>query len=322
LKLETKKEMITPSKQNLHNKTYQEQAQNYKNYLQTLGYSKATYGARYLYLKLFFSWLEDLQINKLEQITPKNIIDYQEKLHQQKNKRTGENLSKENIYNQLRNIQSYFGYALEIELLKINPASSFKFYTPKEQNQRIIFTQNQIQELYKNTQNEQEKAILNIAYGCGLRVGEMVKLNKKDLKLHQNRVIVESGKNNKRRLVPMSKQIVKEIKEYLKNQENQYHTANKEHFFSNIEGNRMQKWSFNLILKKLIDKTNFGKRFTRQELNKIGMHTLRHSIATHLLENGMKLEQVQTFLGHSNIETTQVYTHISTKQLKILENDT
>ena len=313
--------MITPSKQNLHNKTYQEQAQNYKNYLQTLGYSKATYQARYLYLKLFFSWLEDLQINQIEQVTPKNIIDYQEKLHQQKNTRTKENLSKENIYNQLRNIQSYFGYALEIELLKINPASSFKFYTPKEQNQRIIFTQNQIKELYKNTQNEQEKTILNIAYGCGLRVGEMVKLNKKDLKLHQNRVIVESGKNNKRRLVPMSKQIVKEIKEYLKNQENQYHTANKEHFFSNIEGNRMQKWSFNLILKKLIDKTNFGKRFTRQELNKIGMHTLRHSIATHLLENGMKLEQVQTFLGHSNIETTQVYTHISTKQLKILEND-
>ena len=314
--------MITPSKQNLHNKTYQEQAQNYKNYIQTLGYSKATYGARYLYLKLFFRYLENIEINQLDQVTPKNIIEYQEKLHQQKNKRTQENLSKENIYNQLRNIQSYFGYALEIELLKINPASSFKFYTPREQAQRIIFTQNQIQELYKNTQNEQEKAILNIAYGCGLRVGEMVKLNKKDLKLHQNRLIVESGKNNKRRLVPMSKQIVKEVKDYLKNQENQHYTANKEHFFSNIEGNRMQKWSFNLILKKLIDKTNFGKRFTRQELNKIGMHTLRHSIATHLLENGMKLEQVQTFLGHSNVETTEVYTHISTKQLKILEDDT
>ena len=307
---------------NLHNKTYQEQAQNYKNYLQTLGYSKATYQARYLYLKLFFRYLEDIEINQLEQVTPKNIIDYQEKLHQQKNTRTKENLSKENIYSRLRNIQSYFGYALEMGILKINPASSFKFYTPKEQSQRIIFTQNQIQELYKNTENEQEKAILNIAYGCGLRVGEMVKLNKKDVKLHQNRLIVESGKNNKRRLVPISKTIKKEIQDYLKNQENQHYTANKEHFFSNIEGNRMQKWSFNLILKKLINKTNFGKRFTRQELNKIGMHTLRHSIATHLLENGMKLEQVQTFLGHSNVETTEVYTHISTKQLKILEDDT
>lgn len=303
----------------LHNKTYQEQAHNYKNYLQTLGYSKATYQARYLYLKLFFRYLEDLQINQLEKVTPKNIIEYQGKLHQQKNTRTKENLSKENIYSRLRNIQSYFGYALEIELLKINPASSFKFYSPREQNQRIIFTQNQIQELYKVAQTPQEQMILNIAYGCGLRVGEMVKLGKKDVKLHQNRLIVESGKNNKRRLVPITNQIVKEIKEYLKNQENQHYTANKEHFFSNIEGNRMQKWSFNLLLKKLIDKTNFGKRFTRQELNKIGMHTLRHSIATHLLENGMKLEQVQTFLGHSNVETTQVYTHINQQQINNLE---
>ncbi len=314
--------MKTETLNHLHNKTYQEQATNYKKQLDNLGYSKHTSQARYLYLKLFFSWLEYLQINQLEQVTPKNIIEYQEKLQQQKNKRTGENLSKENIYNQLRNIQSYFGYALEIELLKINPASSFKFYTPKEQSQRIIFTQNQIKELYKVAQTQQEQMILNIAYGCGLRVGEMVKLGKKDVKLHQNRLIVESGKNNKRRLVPITNQIVKEIKDYLKNQENQHYTANKEHFFSNIEGNRMQKWSFNLLLKKLIDKTNFGKRFTRQELNKIGMHTLRHSIATHLLENGMKLEQVQTFLGHSNVETTQVYTHINQQQLKILEDDT
>jgi integrase/recombinase XerD len=295
----------------LYNKNYQEEAENYQNYLQTLGYTKATYQARYLYLKLFFTYLEDLQINQLEQITPKNIIEYQEKLHQQKNKRTQENLSKENIYNQLRNIQSYFGYALEIGQLKTNPASSFKFYALKEPAQRIIFTQNQIQELYKVVENEQEKMILHIAYGCGLRVGEMVKLNKKDIDLQENRLIVENGKNNKRRIVPIANQIVSELKEYLESSE----LANKP-VFLNIEENRMQATSFNLILKKLIDKTNFGKEFKPAELNKIGMHTLRHSIATHLLKNGMKLEQVQTFLGHSNVETTEIYTHVSANQLK------
>lgn len=301
----------------LHNKIYQEEALNYQNHLQTLGYNKATYQARYLYLKQFFSWLDSLQINELEVITPKNIIEYQEKLHQQKNTRTKENLSKENIYSQLRNIQNYFGYALEIGKLQTNPASSFKFYTPKEQTQRIIFTQNQIQELYKECENLQEKAILNIAYGCGLRVGEMVKLNKKDIKLQENRLIVEDGKNSKRRLVPITNQIVIELKDYLENQK----ISNNKSVFLNIENRRMQSGSFNLILKKLIDKTSFGKRFKPTELNKIGMHTLRHSIATHLLENGMKLEQVQTFLGHNNIETTEVYTHINQEQLKILEDD-
>jgi integrase/recombinase XerD len=293
----------------LYNKNYQEEAENYQKYLQTLGYTKATYQARYLYLKQFFSWLESLQINQLEQVTPKNIADYQAIIKTQKNVRTKENLSKETVYNRLRNIQTFFGYALELGKIKTNPASSFKFYSPREQSERIIFTQNQIQELYKNCENEQEKMILNIAYGCGLRVGEMVKLNKKDIDLQEKRLIVESGKNNKRRIVPITNQIVSELKLFLK--------ENKETkpIFLNIEGNRMQKWSFNLILKKLIDKTNFGKRFKQAELNKIGMHTLRHSIATHLLENGMKLEQVQTFLGHSNLETTQIYTHINQHQI-------
>lgn len=297
-------------------KIYQEEAENYQKHLLILGYNPRTCLARYLYLKQFFSWLESLQINQLEQITPKNIIDYKEKLHHQKNTRTNENLVKETIYSRLRNVQNYFGYTLEIGKLKTNPASSFKFYTQKEQTIRIIFTQKQIQELYKATENEQEKAILNIGYGCGLRVGEMVKLNKRDIKLQENRLIVECGKNNKRRVVPIANQIVSELKEYIKSSE----TSNKP-LFLNIENRRMQMGSFNLILKKLIDRTSFGKRFKQSELNKIGMHTLRHSIATHLLENGMKLEQVQTFLGHNNIETTQIYTQINQEQLKILNDD-
>ncbi len=307
------------SQHQIYNKTYQEEAEKYQKYLQTIGYTKATYQARYLYLKQFFSWLESLQINELEQVTPKNIADYQSFIKTQKNIRTKENLSKETVYNRLRNIQSFFGYALEFGKLKTNPASSFKFYSPKEQAERIIFTQNQIKELYKNCENEQEKMILNIGYGCGLRVGEMVKLNKKDIDLQENRLIVESGKNSKRRIVPITNQIVIELKEYISHPTPE---GAKKAMFLNIEGNRMQSGSFNLILKKLIDKTNFGKRFKQTELNKIGMHTLRHSIATHLLENGMKLEQVQTFLGHSNLETTEVYTHISTEQLKILNDDT
>lgn len=302
----------------LHNKNYQEQAENYRNYLQTLGYTKATYKARYLYLKQFFKYLESLQINQLETITPKNIADYQSHITTQKNTRTKENLSKETIYNRLRNIQSYFGYALALGKLKTNPASGFKFYTPKEQAERIIFTQNQIKELYKACENEQGKMILNIAYGCGLRVGEMVKLNKVAIDLQENRLVVESGKNNKRRIVPINTRIAEELKAYLGNQE----MANNKPVFLNVEGRRMQPWSFNLILKKLIEKTNFGKRFKQGQLNKIGMHTLRHSIATHLLENGMKLEQVQTFLGHNNVETTEVYTHINQEQLKILNDDT
>jgi integrase/recombinase XerD len=304
-------------KQSVHqvyNKIYQEEATNYKKHLLILGYKEHTCQTRYLYLKQFFSWLESLKINQLEAITPKNIADYQDYIKNCKSLITNQKLGNETINERLRLVQTYFGYVLDLGKIKTNPASSFKFYSPKDPAQRIIFTQNQIKELYKVTENEQEKMILNIAYGCGLRVGELVKLNKKDIKLQENKLIVESGKNSKRRIVPITNQIVSDLKEYLESSEIQ----NSKPVFLNIENRRMQQGSFNLILKKLLNKTNFGQRFKQAQLNKIGMHTLRHSIATHLLENGMKLEQVQTFLGHSNVETTEVYTHINQTQLKDL----
>src|SRR5690606_3389826 len=89
--------------------------------------------------------------------------------------------------------------------------------------------------------------------------------------------------------------------------------------FLNSKGTRMQTGTLNKQLKKIIKRTDFGKAFTQQELTKIGMHTLRHSIATHLLENGMPLEQVQLFLGHSHIESTEIYTHVNQNQINNME---
>lgn len=303
------------SQHQIYNKVYQEEAINYKDYLIFLGYKTHTCQTRYLYLKQFFSWLESLKINQLEAITPKEIACYYQYLQDIKSKKTGKYLGDKTVNERLRLVQMYFGYALKSGKIAINPASSFKFYYQLEQSERIIFTQNQIQELYKNCENQQEKMILNIGYGCGLRAGELVKLNKSAIDLKGNRLIVESGKNNKRRIVPINTRITKEIQEYLKSQKRTKTKA----FFLNIEGRRMRQTSFNRILKKLMKKTSFGLKYSQEELNKIGIHTLRHSIATHLLENGMKLEQVQTFLGHSHIETTQVYTHINQQQINNLK---
>lgn len=143
---------------------------------------------------------------------------------------------------------------------------------------------------------------MNIAYGCGLRAGKLVRINKEDINLQENLVVVEKGKNNKRRIIPITEKAKEELQEFLKLEiRNERLEIRKNSLFINIENRRMQTGSFNLILKKLLKKTEFGKKFTRLELQKIGMHTLRHSIATHFLENGMKLEQVQYFLGHNQI---------------------
>ena len=298
----------------IYNKTYQEQAENYRNHLLILGFNNKTCQTKYLYLKAFFSWLESSQIFKLQNITKLEIDGYYQYISQRKSLKNEANLSQKTINENLRNVKQYFGYLLEIEILKTSPASHLKFIHPTEKVERIIFNQIEIQELYQ-VSNEQEKAILNIAYGCGLRVAELVQLNKEDIRLTENIIIVEKGKNNKRRIIPINTKLTEELQNYV---ESKTEIKNKAIFINN-QGTRMQEWTFNKILKNIINKTRFGKRFSTEQLNKIGIHSLRHSIATHLLENGMKLEQVQTFLGHSHMESTEIYTHINQNQINNMQ---
>ena len=214
----------------------------------------------------------------------------------------------------MRNLQQYLGYLLEIETIKSNPASHLKFTAVSENVARFIFSQDQIQALYQ-VANLEERTILNIGYGCGLRVQEMSDLNKEDIRFSENLVIVQKGKNSKRRLVPISDKIKTELEEFIFSNEKKTNEI-----FVHSKGQRMQTGTLNKRLKNLIHKAKLNLNET--ELNSIGIHNLRHSIATHLLQNGMKLEQVQKFLGHSHIESTEIYTHITQNQINSLYENT
>lgn len=305
--------MGVPSRHILYNELYQKESKEYREYLLLLGYADETCQSRYLYLKEFFNWLEEIGIYQLHHITAVEIGNFYEYVQNRKSIRTKETLKQKTVYDIMRCIQQYLGYALHLGKIKINPASHLKFNYPNEEPERIIFTQEQIRELYEVTETEQEKAILHIAYGCGLRANEVSQLNKEDLRLTENLVIVQKGKNSKRRLVPINDTISNELQIFHSSEE-----TKQKALFLNSKGTRMQTGTLNKQLKKIIKRTDFGKGFTQEELNKIGMHTLRHSIATHLLENGMPLEQVQIFLGHSHIESTEIYTHINQNQLNEL----
>src|SRR5690554_371728 len=308
--------MGIPSKHILYNELYQREAKQYRDYLLLLGYSKQTCQSKYLYLKEFFNYLEEIGIYQLHHITAVEIGNFYEYVQNRKSIKTNKSLIKKTVYDIMRLVQSYFGYALHLGKIKINPASHLKFSYPNEEVNRIIFNQEQIKQLYEATENNREKAILHIAYGCGLRVQEISDLNKEDLRLTENLIIVQKGKNSKRRIVPINDKIKKELEIFLLNEE-----VKQKELFTNSKGNRMQQWTFNSTLKTIIKRTDFGKTFTKEKLNSIGIHTLRHSIATHLLENGMPLEQVQQFLGHSHIESTEIYTHINQSQINSLYDD-
>ena len=305
-----------PGKHIIYTELYQTEAKTFKEYLSTVGYSKDTCHTRYLFLKDFFCFLENRKIFELKEITAFEISEFYRQVKERKSLRSGQPLKEESIYSIMRCVQMYFGYLQKTQRIKINPASHIKLRLYKEQPERTIFTQEEIEQLYRAAKTRQERCILHIAYGCGLRASEVSSLNKEDIRILENLVIVQSGKNNKRRLVPINELVKTELQAFISSIENK-----KEFVFYNHIGERMQIGTLNDRLKDIIKRTDFGKQLTHEQLVGIGIHTLRHSIATHLLENGMRLEQVQAFLGHNHAETTEIYTHISQQQINNLCND-
>jgi integrase/recombinase XerD len=315
--------MGAPSKHKIYTETYQEHAKNYKRHLDILGLKPQTTQSRYLYLKEFFYWLENRNIFKIEEATTQEIASYHEYLTAKISQRTREPIKKKSRYDHMRNLQQFLGHLLEMGIIKSSPASHLKFRNPTEKVERFIFSQDQIKALYK-VATLLDRSILHIGYGCGLRVNEISQLNKTDIRITEKLLIVEKGKNSKRRLVPISQKVAEELQQFIFSTggEPPQEIKKSDAVFTLNKGQRMQEWTFNKKLKQLILKTEFGKRLPAEALRKIGIHNLRHSIATHLLQNGMKLEQVQTFLGHSHIESTEIYTHISQHQINTIYDNT
>lgn len=171
-----------------------------------------------------------------------------------------------------------------------------------------VMTIEDLNQILNSDLNPTEKVIVEMLYGCGLRVSELANLNITDIDI-RSKYVKCYGKGSKERLVPFGEKAKTTLKKYLKQRE------------IIVLENKLDK------NKRLLLKDN-GKNITRQDIynfikkqgekihKHISPHTLRHSFATHLLENGADLRVVQELLGHSDVSTTQLYTHITKKRLK------
>ena len=146
---------------------------------------------------------------------------------------------------------------------------------------------------------------MSLFYGCGLRRSEGEKLDIRDVHFSQNLLYVKSGKGGKRRAVPLSEKVKNDFQCYAVKERFAKHQETA--FITSQLGKRTSGDSFNRQFKKLVARAKIGKE--------VSLHSLRHSIATHLLESGLSVEYVRDFLGHQNLETTQVYTRIKSRQL-------
>jgi len=178
----------------------------------------------------------------------------------------------------------------------------------KDKKLPIVLSKEEVQSLFNQVYNLKHKTILVLIYSCGLRISELINLKINDIDTQRMLIQIRNSKGNKDRQVQLAEQIHQLIKRY----NNEYNP--KQFLFNGLNSFQYSTASIQKIIKRAAIKADIRKNVTP--------HTLRHSFATHLLEDGIDIRYIQTILGHSNIQTTQIYTHVSSRHLKNIKNPT
>lgn len=251
----------------------------------------------------YLEYIESKHINNALNIKYENVLDYLKYLD-------NNNYEVSSIARKITSIKSFHKYLSETNniedvSLKINIP---KFYRKLPNILTIEEVDNLLDINLKSPFDYRNKAMLELMYSSGLRVSELINLKLSDIDLDNNYVRC-FGKGNKERIVPIGEVAIEYLKIYI----NEYRDSMKkgyytENIFLNNHGKNITRQGFFLIIKQIAKEKDIDKNITP--------HMLRHSFATHLLNNGADLRTIQEMLGHANLSTTQVYTNVSTDILK------
>ena len=265
-------------------------------------YSKNTVSSYERDLKKFSNNLNNKKINE---ITRKDIQNYLKDLSKDHNPRsTSRNIS---------TLKSFYKYLKINKIVKVNPMDQINNPKTKKALPKIL-SEEEINDLLdielKTNFDYRNKAMFELMYSSGLRVSELINLNVNDIDLENDTVKI-FGKGSKERIIPLNDFAKEALREYIMvHRKELFKHGENNYLFLNNHGNKMTRQGFFKILKKIAQEKNIKTDFSP--------HTLRHSFATHLLKYGADLRSIQELLGHSDISSTQIYTHVTNEKL---END-
>lgn len=270
--------------------------------LQNLGYSKNVVNN---YPKQVKKFLEH-QKKHFTEITTQDILEYHSHLKTTIGTRTGNPFSESYIHSILLAIKLYFEYLQRAGAIKINPYQ-LKIKSPKSE-ERKIFTKEEIKRLY-DFATLQQTIILHLCYACGMRRNEAVELKTNDIDLENCLLYIRKGKGKKRRVIPFTKQVKKDIEFFLSVETERFANTDENIKQRNEQKNKTENL-LNITATRIYEEFKKLLKKVELETQKFTLHCLRHTIATQLLEQGMELEKVRDFLGHEYLGTTQIYTRI------------
>ena len=286
------------------NPTFIRLTEGFRQWLHIIGYAADTIDNLPRRIAELFEYAGQQDIKQLEGITKQDIQTYYNTLKIRKSKQTGE-LLRNNTLNGIIRAWRLFAHYLEETDQGTLPVDIP--YEPAQTIERAILTATEIKALYNATDESilglRDRAMLSIYYGCGLRSNEGRNLNLTDVMTDKGLLYVRKGKGYKERYVPFTESLQTDFTLYLQHcRPRLVKEKNEEAFLVNNQGGRIGSTTQNNRLKALLNKAGITKP--------IGLHSLRHSIATHLLKSGMKIEDIAKFLGHALLSSTQIYTHI------------
>lgn len=176
----------------------------------------------------------------------------------------------------------------------------------KNKSLPIVLSKNELEKIFTSTENTKHRLLLALAYGAGLRVSEVIALKVRDIDLQELIIHIKQAKGNKDRISVFPERIFYDMQNLITGK------SNDDFVFSSERGGKLTTRTAQKVFENSLRKAGIGKRAT--------FHSLRHSFATHLLENGVDVRYVQELLGHQNIRTTQIYTHVTNPQLKNIKS--
>ncbi len=305
----------------LHSEAYRYIIASFKEWLQTLGYNEQTVYQLPNHIQEFLFFAETKGYAGLWQINNDLIKEHYYKLKSRTNKRKAGGLSAAYLNKHLQALYKFSDYLRQNGRL-ILPKLDLQ---TEEDNSEVsdILTQQEIKQIYEATnllyepkKNDKgmvyyeamqmrDRAMLTVFYSCGLRRNEACHLDTSDIIFAKSVLHVRKAKGYKERMVPITKQGLQHLQNYLYDARPYFCKDRNEAFFVTQSGKRLDGQMMLIRLKQLIQLTDNAALIKKD----IHLHTLRHSIATHLLQNGMKLERIKEFLGHTSLESTQIYTH-------------
>ena len=270
------------------------------------GLSKSTLDAYRSDLKLLNVWAENREL-KLDEISRPDLLEFIAfKAEQGSSARSSARM--------LSSLRRFYTYLMQQEIISTNPTE--KISMPKiGRSLPVLLTENEVLQLIKapNTKKPlgfRDRVMLELLYATGLRVSELVKLEANQVNLNQGYIRV-MGKGDKERLVPMGKTAKRWMKNYLNGPIQEIlNDRQSDCLFPTRTSTSISRQAFWQIIKKYAMKVGISA--------KLSPHSLRHAFATHLINHGADLRVVQMLLGHSDLSTTQIYTHIAQHRLKDL----